>query len=241
MHSSRLRVECWKCARRLRLANETIGVLKGRTAALLLGRDPVFSKALALPGPLTLVEYLLGPGAILSQLMGSVRDKDSPPLGMHVDNSWFPEPFPAWEMTCTLCWVTDAFTREGGCTYVVPRSHLQRRHPPMDVQRTLDGATALAAPKGSVWLWAGSLWHGNYPREIEGKRVVLHITFNRIGIQPIEDYGHLDSAWLKEQPREIATLLGLRHLFGTTTCLSGGVDPLRAVETYRFVFGRDGY
>ncbi len=111
----------------------------------------------------------------------------------------------------------------------------------MDVQRTLDGATALAAPKGSVWLWAGSLWHGNYPREIEGKRVVLHITFNRIGIQPIEDYGHLDSAWLKEQPREIATLLGLRHLFGTTTCLSGGVDPLRAVETYRFVFGRDGY
>jgi hypothetical protein len=224
-----------------RLARDTVGPLRGRTAALLLGRDPVFSKTLMLPSLLTLVEFILGRGAILSQLVGSVRQRGSPPLEMHVDNSWFPEPFPEWEMTCTACWVTDVFTREAGCTFAVPGSHLQRRHPPMDVRRTLDGAIPLEAPKGSIWLWTGSLWHGNYPRLLEGERIVLHMTFNRIGIHPIEDYGHLDSAWIREQPEEIAGLLGRRILFGTTTCTSGGVDPLRAVETFRCVHGRNGY
>jgi hypothetical protein len=67
------------------------------------------------------------------------------------------------------------------------------------------------------------------------------MTFNRLGIHPIEDYGHLDSAWLKDQPEEMASLLGRRNLFGTTTRTSGGIDIQRAAETFRSVHGRDAY
>lgn len=70
---------------------------------------------------------------------------------------------------------------------------------------------------------------------------MLHMTFVRLGIQPVEDYRHLDKSWLREQPAEIAGLLGRNTLFGTTRIDSGGVDPLLAVETYRMVHGRNGY
>src|SRR5260370_38738072 len=103
-----------------------------------------------MPGLIALIESVLGSGPIPSQLLGSVREKGSQPLGLHVDNSWFPEPFPEWEMTCTACLVTDVFTREGGCTYAVPRSHLRKHHPPMDARRMVDGAVNLEAPKGSI-------------------------------------------------------------------------------------------
>jgi hypothetical protein len=225
----------------IRLSRETTGEFRGRATALLLGRDPVFAKAVTLPSLLTLFEAVLGHGTVVSQLLGSVRPKGSPTIGMHVDNSWFPEPFPTWELSCTACWVTDLFTKDGGCTYVIPRTHLMRRHPPQYVRQDLEKAVPLDAPKGSIWLWAGSLWHGNYPRVTDGDRVVLHMTFNRLGIHPIEDYGHLDSAWLKEQPEEMASLLGRRNLFGTTTYSSGGVDIQRAAETFRSVHGRDVY
>lgn len=225
----------------LRLSAETSGPMKGRVAALLLGRDSVFAEAITVPRLLLLVEQVLGRGAVLSQLLGSVRSKGSPPLGMHVDNSWFPEPFPSWELTCTACWVTDEFTQEGGCAFAIPGSHLQRRHPPSEVRHNLSHAVPLEADAGSIWIWTGSLWHGNYPRTIAGDRVALHATFNRIGIQPIEDYQHLDRQWLRTQPEVIERLLGRHHLFGTTTPTSGGVDPMRAVQTYRYVHGQDGY
>lgn len=109
------------------------------------------------------------------------------------------------------------------------------------MRQNLEQAVPLEAPKGSIWLWTGSVWHGNYPRVIDGDRVVLHLTFCRVGIQPIEDYGHLDSAWLKDQPEEMASLLGRHNLFGTTTYTSGGVDVQRTAETFRSVHGRDVY
>jgi Phytanoyl-CoA dioxygenase (PhyH) len=225
----------------LELCRETKGSRHGRAAALLLGRRPSFTQALMLPSLMALVEGILGKGMILSQLAGSVRVAGSPPLGMHVDNSWFPEPFPDWEITCTACWVLDDFTQEGGCTYVVPRSHLERRHPPIEHRNRFENARPLDAPVGSIWIWTGGLWHGNYPRAIDGERIVLHMTFVRLGIQPVEDYRHLDSLWLRAQPAAVAGLLGRNSLFGTTNVDNGGVDPVLAVETYRAVHGRDGY
>jgi hypothetical protein len=225
----------------LDLSLESIGQMHGKTAALLLGRRPSFAEAVALPELLAVAEAIVGKGLILSQVIGSVRTRDAPALGLHVDNSWFPEPFPEWELSCTACWVLDEFTQSGGCTYAIPGSHQSRRHPTLAEREQPVGCLPLQASRGSIWVWTGSLWHGNYPRQLPGERVALHITFNRLGIQPIEDYRHLDATWLAGQPRPIASLLGRRALFGSTTVNSGGVDPLLALETYRSVHGRDGY
>lgn len=226
----------------LRLSNETeAGPLKARGAGLLLGRDPVFAEAVLVPKLLVLAEYLLGRGFRLSQLVGSVRRQDGAPLALHADNSWFPEPFPPWQIMCTACWVTDEFTEDSGPTLIMPGTHKQRRHPPRDIRKSLDGAQPIIAPKGSLCLWDGSVWHGNYSRRKPGERVVLHTTYTRIGFEPVEDYRHLDDAWLAGQPPEMGDLLGRRLLFGSTTTSNGGVDPVRLQNTYRLVHGPRGY
>jgi hypothetical protein len=226
----------------LRLAQETEPPLKGWSAGLLLGRDPVFAEAVVVPKLLVLVEYLLGRGAILSQLIGSIRKAGPGSLGLHADNSWFPEPFPAWEIMCTACWVTDAFTQESGATLVIPGTHKQKRHPPREVRKSLAGAVPIVAPKGSLCLWNGSVWHGNYPRQQhEGERVVLHMTYTRIGMQPVEDYRHLDDAWLAGKPPVLGDLLGRKLFFESTTEKNGATVPAKLQNTYRFVHGTKGY
>lgn len=187
---------------------------KAPTRFTLLDQDPVFAKAITTPKLLVLVEFLLGRGALFSQLSGSRRRQGPTALGLHADNSWFPEPFPVWELMCTACFVTDEFTRESGATLVMPGTHKLKRHPPKDVRESLEGAQPIVAPKGSICLWDGSLWHGNYPRTLPGERIVLHMTYTRLGMHPIETYDHLDTDWFAGKDEALPTLLGRRNFLG---------------------------
>jgi hypothetical protein len=225
----------------LRLAKESEGRNAGRRAGLLLGRDPVFPEAVVVPRLLALVEYLVGRGALLSQLIGTVRREEAAGLVLHADNSWFPAPFPQWEIMCTACWVTDEFTRDNGATLVIPGTHKNKCHPPHDIRQSLDGAIPIEAPPGSIALWDGSVWHGSYPRINPGERVVMHMTYTRIGMQPIDDYSHLDTAWLADRDPQLRSLLGRDLFFHSTTEENGSTDHERLQHTYRLVHGPQGY
>lgn len=222
----------------LRAAQQTEGAGRGYAAALLLGQDDVFTRAATFGPLLALVHAVLGRGAVLSQMVGSVRTRRSASLDLHSDNGWFPEPFPEWELSCTACWTTDPFTSAGGATLVVPGSHRLRRHPGPRDRGALSSAVALEAPAGAICIWLGSLWHAAPPRALEGERVVLHITFNRMGIQPIEDYRHLSDDWIGRQSPRLGPLLGRGSVFGTSTMTSGGPDPDAALRTLQM--GRGG-
>lgn len=185
---------------------------KAPTRFTILGEDPVFAKAITVPRLLVLVEFLLGRGAQFSQLSGSRRRQGPGSLLLHADNSWFPSPFPEWEISCTACFVTDEFTEESGATMVIPGTHKLKTHPPKEQRRSPQGAVPIVAPKGSICLWDGSVWHGNYPRQLPGERVVLHMTYTRIGMHPIENYDHLDDAWFEGKDPALPALLG-RDIF----------------------------
>jgi hypothetical protein len=187
---------------------------KAPTRFTILDQDPVFAEAIAAPKLLAMVEFLLGRGALFSQLSGSRRRQGPGSLGLHADNSWFPAPFPEWELSCTACFVTDEFTRESGATLVIPGTHKLKTHPPKDARTTLEGAVPIEAPKGSICLWDGSVWHGNYPRTVPGERIVLHMTYTRIGMQPIENYDHLDQSWFAGKDPALPSLLGRHNFLG---------------------------
>ncbi len=221
----------------VRLAKETEGPASGYSAALLLGRDPVFEEAVLAPKMHALAEYVVGRGAILSQLIGSVRPKGGPAIPLHADHSWFPAPFPEWSMLVTACWATDEYTKEGGCTLVMPGTNKQRRHPTAEARKSLEGAIPVECPQGSIVMWDGNVWHANYPREIDGDRVVLHTTYGRIGVTPVEDYRHLDEGWLAGRPAEMRTLLGREVFLGSTTATSGGASRRLLQNTYAQVHG----
>lgn len=204
----------------------------------LLDQDNVYAEAVTVPSLLCLVEFLLGRGALLSQVNGSRVRKGPYTIGLHADNGWFPEPFPQWEINCTACFVTDEYTQEGGATLVIPGTHRHKRQPSLAEKEALDGAIPIIAPKGSICLWDGAVWHSNYPRQIPGERVVLHMTYARVGIAPIESYDHLDDAWFEGKDPSLPTLLGRRNFLGRGPGWKQDSEA-RFLETFAMVHGKD--
>lgn len=224
--TSRLRETC------LRLAQETEGRAKGYSASLLLGRDPIFEEVVLNPKIQALVEVMCGKGALLSQLIASIRPKGAPALGLHADQNWTPAPFPVHNQLLTMCWTMEDFTEAGGCTKMIPKSHLHRRHPNAEEVKAAEGAVPMTCPVSSIACWDGSTWHGNYPRELDGDRVVLHITFSRLALRTVENYDHLDEGWLEGKPEQLAVMLGRCDFLGSTTIARGSADYSKIPETF---------
>ena len=182
-----------------------------RGSNMLLPKDPIFAEAVLNPKLLTIVEILCGKGALLSQLTSTVIPKqaDAPRKGgLHADQNWTPAPFPVHNQTLTLCWACTEFTREAGATKLIPKSHLLRRHPTADEVAAEEGVISTACPAGTVVFWNGSIWHSGGTRTIDGERVVLHITFSRLAMRPIENYDFLGEDWLEGRPHEMRVMLG---------------------------------
>lgn len=224
--TARLRETC------LRLMHETEGRARGYSAALLLGRDPIFEEVVLHPKIQVLVEVMCGKGALLSQLIASRRPRGAPELALHADQNWTPAPFPVHNQLFTMCWTMEPFTREGGCTKLIPGSHRRRRHPSRDEIAAQAGAIPAECPASSLVCWDGSIWHGNYTRQTDGDRVVLHITFSRLALRTVERYDHLDEAWLSGKPYALRVLLGREDFLGSTTVARGSADYARLPRTF---------
>lgn len=224
--TARLRETC------IRLAQETEEPAKGRSASLLLGRDPLFEEVLLNPKIQTLVEVMCGKGALISQLIASIRPKGAPPLPLHADQNWTPAPFPVHNQLMTMCWAMEDFTKDGGCTRIIPRTHVHRRHPSREEIEEASGAIPAECPMSSIVCWDGSTWHGNYPRQIDGDRVVLHITFSRLALRTVECYDHLDDNWLEDKPQELRVMLGREDFLGSTTIARGSADYSKIPSTF---------
>ncbi len=175
---------------------------------MLLDKDPIFTEVVLNPKILAIAEVMCGKGFMLSQLACSIRPKGAPAIGLHADQNWTPAPFPVHNQLVTFCWACDEHTKEAGATKVIPKSHLRRRHPTPEEVEKEDGAIATNCPAGSIPFWDGSMWHANWPRTIEGQRVVLHITYSRLALRPVECYDHLGEDWLEGKDYKMRVLLG---------------------------------
>ena len=194
--------------------------LEGRGANMLLPKDPVFEEVVLNPKILAIAEILCGKGAILSQVAASIKEKATEPGdgrgGLHADQNWTPAPFPVHNQLVTFCWACDEFTEAAGSTRVVPGSHRERRHPNEREVTEEPGVIATECPAGSIVFWDGSTWHsGGAPRTVDGERVVLHITFGRMAMRPVESYDFLDEDWLEGKPYEMRVMLGREDFLAT--------------------------
>jgi hypothetical protein len=198
---------------------------------LLLARGRIFEEAACNPYVLALAELTCGKGFILSQMLGTVRPQWDQGMPRHTDYDLIRDPFPPHPQTMTAVWACDDFTREGGCTWVIPGSHRLRRHP-------ADGevgheAVAIECPRGSILVWDGATWHGSYSRRRPGERVALHVMFNRMALRPFEAYD-LPRETIERNPPEFASLLGLNDPFGMSTVYGADLERLEwALRAYR--------
>lgn len=205
---------------------------KGASSDMLLRRDPVFAEATINPKILTMIEYMCGRSAQISQISGSVRFEGANAMGLHCDQDWIPAPFPEHNALMTACWYCDDTTdAEAGATKVVPGSHKKLRHPSPEEVALEEGAVPLVCPRGSVGMWDGRLWHANYPRTRPGERVVLHATYTRLAYRPLEDYGSFGDELIARHGPVMADLLGRNQWWGNLDWNDGGVDMTKYVHT----------
>ena len=175
---------------------------------MMLGKDPAYAEAVLNPKVMAMAEFSVGRGGLIGSVISTVHAAGRPALALLSDQEVFPAPFPAHNMMLTACWATDEFSREGGCTRVVPGTHRHLRHPTEDEVAADTGAIPIACPAGSVALWDGRVWHGNYTRELAGKRVVLHATYYRLLMRPGENYSDVADELIAAYGAPMSQLLG---------------------------------
>ena len=178
-----------------------------RACAAPLGLDPVFEEACIHPAALALAEYICGRGCTLSSVLATVRVAGSS-LGLHCDQGHIAAPFPEHMMNLTACWVTDEFTKANGAFMIIPGTQRHRRSPSPAEAQALDGAIPVECPPGSVVVWDGAVWHGNYPRTEPGERVVFHVTYTRLAYRPVHDFSYVSDDYRATASKELRQLLG---------------------------------
>jgi hypothetical protein len=128
-------------------------------------------------------------------------------LGLHSDNVTIPEPFPFAAHACNATWLLSDYTKEGGALAFVPGSHRKCRQPIRD--EAAEAAVPVEAPRGSLVVWHGNLWHGSFPRTEPGLRTGVAFAYMREYMRPHEPVREaLTDEVVASLPARFATLAG---------------------------------
>ena len=93
----------------------------------------------------------------------------------HID-SVVPEPIPDWMIRFIAVINLSEFTAENGSTNRVPKSHKLRRRPTANDGAVCREEKILTAPKGSLIMWDGLLWHRTSENQTKNYRSSIIIS-----------------------------------------------------------------
>jgi len=92
---------------------------------------------------------------------------------LHIDTP-FPEPIPPYPIKANTIWLLDDFTEINGATEIIPGSHISSKRPPRSPSEyELKKIEKVIAPKGSVLITSGNLWHRSGNNKSSNNRTVL--------------------------------------------------------------------
>jgi ectoine hydroxylase-related dioxygenase (phytanoyl-CoA dioxygenase family) len=151
---------------------------------MLANKGRVFRSLLRHPLVSRLVEHVLGPDYLLSEMSSHITHPDNELMGLHIDQWWLPQPAMPGAPNCragdisrenqlfgdptpadrpinppvvaNVMWAANDFTIANGATRIVPRSHLSGCHP--DPARDYE-TVSIEVPAGSAIMWEGRTWH----------------------------------------------------------------------------------
>jgi ectoine hydroxylase-related dioxygenase (phytanoyl-CoA dioxygenase family) len=135
---------------------------------------------------LSLMRAVLGPRCVLGSLNGFTMVPGGGDQKLHIDQA---ETVRGMVVAINALHTLDDFTRENGCTRLVPGS---QDRPWTGDPRALASAEAEAvfveAPAGSLIVYSGGLWHAGSRNRTGGDRRAIHAFFAREWMQPQWDF-----------------------------------------------------
>lgn len=108
----------------------------------------------------------------LSSFQANILRPGASKQKIHIDTP-IPDPHPPYIIKANSIWPIDDFTNENGATQVIPRSHLLQRRPATDETVEHPELVTVIAPRGSVLITHGALWHRSGSNLSTAKRRVL--------------------------------------------------------------------
>jgi ectoine hydroxylase-related dioxygenase (phytanoyl-CoA dioxygenase family) len=170
---------------------------------------PLFDHAASFP----IVKNLLQEGsyqnseAVILKLTSARSPLDkAPPQQLHIDAM-----IPGTEVPLVMqvIFALDAFENDNGATRVVPGSHKRRAFAENGVKYPEE--KVLTAPKGSVIIYNGALWHGSSEKITAGDRWAIILTYARWFFKTSFDHSQNTPASLfKKMSDSQKELLGFR-------------------------------
>ncbi len=181
----------------------------------LIYEDQSFEKVLTHPVKKALMTYMLGEGHRLSVSDGWIKWQtpdsweEESTTGFHADQSVVPTPW-NWRIPhiANMNWIITDYTRENGALAYVPGSHREQRMP--EPGEALPRSVPVEAPKGSLVMFQGGLWHGAYRKTTPGLRMTMLGQHCRPYIIPFQDFkGRVPGEFIEasEDPDYLRSLL----------------------------------
>lgn len=151
----------------------------------IMNKHEVFRELIQRPLLMQAMEHIFKDGFILSVFSVNIVGSGGEESVLHADTHI--KPLPEFPLNANSLWLLDDFTEDNGATIVLPGSHLLLKHPQPEDQNRAD-LVKIIAPKGSVVVTNGVLWHKNGHNQTTQERVVLLGTFCQTFMKPHEDY-----------------------------------------------------
>ncbi|MET1079770.1 MAG: phytanoyl-CoA dioxygenase family protein [Pseudomonas sp.] len=121
------------------------------------------------PLVLALLDRLLQPNYLLSQLQAINILPGEAAQPLHHDDAFYPVPRPRVPLGAATVWALDDFTAENGATQLIPGSHRWGERTPRAEE--LGQLTPALMPAGSLLFFIGTLWHGGGANRSQAARL----------------------------------------------------------------------
>jgi ectoine hydroxylase-related dioxygenase (phytanoyl-CoA dioxygenase family) len=211
--------------------DEFAGHRTRRTGAL-IARAPTSHQLAAHPLVLATLDRVLGDHATSYQLhLTQVIDigPGEPGQMIHRDQWAFDFfPFPAgFEVECHTMWAMTDFTDENGATRVIPGSHRAADKLRPDYDETVPAVM----PKGSVFVYIGSVYHGGGANRSDAHRLGVNIGYTLSWLRQEENqYLACPPDVARTLPVDLAKLVGYQRGAYALGYYGDLQDPLDAVH-----------
>ncbi len=182
------------------------------------------------PLVLALLDRVLSPGYLLSQLQVINILPGEAQQSLHYDDAFYPFPRPRRPLGAATVWALDDFTGTNGSTQVIPGSHQWGDVAPADENDSRQLSCEM--PAGSAVLFLGTLWHGGGANESPAPRLAVTAQYCEPYLRQQENFSlSIPPARVAECSEDIKRMLGY-SIHSSFMGMVDGKHPKRLLEAY---------